>query len=434
MKRLVLLLAILLFVGMLSGPVSAQTIDITVQTYWAEDTPSGASVLERIALFEEQYPDIKVTYQYVPFGELLTTILQQTLTRTLPEVVFADNPDIRHLAASGVFMDLTDWVDEWGQWDDFYLGPQYANSLDDRIYAVQLNTNNLALYYNREVLADLGIAEPPATWDEVMAVSEIILTETDIYPIAFCADNTEAGTWQFLPFLWSAGGSLMELDRPESIAAAQFWVDLVEKGYAPRDVVNWDQGDVAINFAGGRVAMMINGPWELAFNLAETDVDYGIAMIPVPDADLSPVVAMGGESFGIASTVSAEKAEAGWKFIQFLVAPENMANHNLMNTTIPTRGAAVEKVLEEDPRLASFIAQAEFALSRPIAGGGENYPSISAITRQAFQLAIAGMMSAEQAFANAAQEVRDLYMSEAEFQEAAAGVQSVLDDVFTAME
>ncbi len=434
MKRFAILLAIVFGFGILVGPVFAQPIEITVQTYWAEDTPSGVSVLERIALFEEQNPDIRVNYQYVPFGELLTTILQQTLTRTLPEVVFADNPDIRHLAASGVFRDLTDWVDEWGQWDDFYLGPQYANSLDDRIYAVQLNTNNLALYYNKEILAELGIAQPPQTWDEVMEVSAIILAETDIYPIAFCADNTEAGTWQFLPFLWSAGGSLMELDRAESIAAAQFWVDLVEADYAPRDVVNWDQGDVAINFAGGRLAMMINGPWELAFRLADTDVDYGIAMIPVPDAELSPVVAMGGESFGIAATVSEEKAEAGWKFIQFLVEPENMANHNLMNTTIPTRAAAVEMVLERDPRLAPFIAQAEFALSRPIAGGGENYPSISAITRQAFQLAIAGMMDTEQAFMNAAREVKDLYLTTAEYEAAAASVQSVLDDVFAAMD
>lgn len=93
-------------------------------------------------------PDVEVKRVYVPFAQLLPTILQQALTGTLPEVVMADNPWVPNLIKAGVYLDITDKVKEWGweNWEDFFKGHRDLTSADGKIYAPQVTTNNLALF------------------------------------------------------------------------------------------------------------------------------------------------------------------------------------------------------------------------------------------------------------------------------------------------
>jgi multiple sugar transport system substrate-binding protein len=80
-----------------------------------------------------------------------------------------------------------------------------------------------------------------------------------VYGIAFSATNTEETTWQWEPFLWSNGGSLSDLTSKNAQVALELWVDWVKKGYASKDLVNWNQGDVLNEFISGRAATMVMG-------------------------------------------------------------------------------------------------------------------------------------------------------------------------------
>ena len=402
---------------------------ITVQTYYDPALPTGRALTKLFSEFEQANPDIDIIHIFVPFAQLIRTILQQAITGSLPDVVFADSPDVRHLATAGVFRDITPLVKEWGQWDDLFVGAQYATTVDNKIYAIQFRTNNLALWYNKDILRKAGLERPPATWQELLDACQAIKSRApEAYCIGFSAVDSEEGTWQFLPFLWSNGGSLLELDQPRAVEALQLWTTLVERGYAPRDVVNWVQNDVRVRFTMGQLAMMINGPWELP-KTRESGVRFDLAPIPVPRAGMRPVMPMGGEVFGLSSTIDPSKVNAAWSLIKFVVEPGNIARFAVEDGSLPTRRSAIPMVTERDPQLGFFAHQAQYALPRPIMGGNERYTEVSAITRRYIQASLAGLMKPEEAFRRAAAQIRQLFDSEAEYQAAVNRAREALRSV-----
>ena len=158
--------------------------------------------------------------------------------------------------------------------------PKAAVTDGSKVYGVPIGSNSLALYYNKKLLTDAGVSAPPQTWDQLTETATKT-TKSPVYGIAFSAVNTEEATWQWEPFLWSNGGSLSDLNSKNAQAALELWVDWVKKGYASKDVVNWNQGDVPNQFISGRAATMVMGPWQLA-NVKKSGIDFGIVTIPVP--------------------------------------------------------------------------------------------------------------------------------------------------------
>ncbi|NMB45395.1 MAG: sugar ABC transporter substrate-binding protein [Firmicutes bacterium] len=412
MKRITKTLALCVLMVLLISMVSFAKgkIELTVQTYWDPELGSGARLEQSFKDFMALYPNIEVKHIYLPRDQLIQRVLSQVLTDTLPDIVFADNPWVRQWAEAGVYKDITPLVEQWDDYEDFFHGTRDACTFQGRAYALQLVTNNLALFYNKDMFAELGIAEPPKTWDDIKAISaKVTANLPGVYGLAFSAWDDEECTWQFEPFIWSNKGSLLELDQPEAVAALQFWTDLVNEGYTARDCLNWRQQDVTHQLVNKKVAMMVMGPWEIRSGLKDADFEYGIVPIPVPKAGYNPVSPMGGECFGLSSSIDPSKIDAAWQLIEYLVAPEHMADFTTASATVPTRGAALEFVLDREPRLEVFAKQAEYALARTVAGGGEKYPEVSAITRSAIQRALSGMMDPQAAFTQAAGEIKELW-------------------------
>ena len=119
-----------------------------------------------------------------------------------------------------------------------------------------------------------------------------------MYGLAISATNNEEGTWQYLPWLWSAGGDIDTIDGPESVKALSFLRQLIDEGLMSSDVVNWTQQDAAMAFMSGQAAMCINGPWIRPSIMADApDLNWAVAKIPM---DQQYASILGGESFGIA--------------------------------------------------------------------------------------------------------------------------------------
>ncbi|MDK2900979.1 MAG: multiple sugar transport system substrate-binding protein [Thermotogaceae bacterium] len=426
MKGKKIFVFLMILVLMISGLAFSKTV-ITIQTYWSEEDENNTPFFEMLKKYQELHPDVEIKHYYVPFAELIKTLLTQSLTGSLPDIVFADNPDIRYLAAAGVFKDLTPLVEEWGVWDDFFPGSRAAVTYEGKIYALHQSTNNLALWYNKEFFEKAGIKEPPKTWDEVLEYCKILkdkFGKDGVYPIGFSAVNSEEGTWQFEPFLWSAGGNLLELDSKESIQALEFVTELVKEGYAPKDVMNWGQGDLTEYFRNRKLVMIVQGCWELGdvTGFQEVNMYLGqnidIAKIPVPKEGMKPVVPMGGECFGLSATIEPSKEKIAWDIIKFLNSSENMAKFCAGAGRVPTRASAVPLLLELVPELEVFAKQAETAICRPVAGGGEKYTEVSSITINAVQQALSGALSPSEAFKQAAKKIRKLFKNDKEYQKA----------------
>ena len=81
----------------------------------------------------------------------------------LPDIVIIDNPDHAAYAKMGLFADITDKVKAISGIDQFFDGPMKSATLDGKIYGLPFASNNIALFYNSDMLDKAGI-KPPQTW------------------------------------------------------------------------------------------------------------------------------------------------------------------------------------------------------------------------------------------------------------------------------
>ena len=354
--------------------------------------------------FESANPDIKLHFTYVPFGELVSRTLQMAAVRKPPGISAVDNPDVLRVAKAGILKDISADVAKLKTWADVYAGPKAAVTDGSKVYGVPIGSNSLALYYNKKMLADAGIASPPKTWSELTETATKA-TKSPVYGIAFSAVNDEQSTWQWEPFLWSNGGSLTELDSENARAALQLWVDWVKKGVASKDVVTWNQEDVPNQFIGGRAATMVMGPWQLA-NVQKSGIDFGIVTIPVPKEGQKPVVPLGGECWCVLKGDS-KVEDAAVKFIQFTQEPERLRKIcDTFNYVSSVRSIAKQQG-EANQILQPFVDQMDTARARS-QDGGASYPEISLATRTAIQKALTGQASVEDALKEAAAKIKTI--------------------------
>ena len=340
--------------------------------------------------------NITIDRQSVPRNELISKVLLAAQQQQLPDVLMIDNPDLQEVANTGALAPLTDYgVDLTG----LYKNLIDAGSLNGKVYGIAPGINGMALFYNVDMLTKANL-KPPTTWAEVKDVAGK-LTGNGVYGIAFSAVATEEGSWQFEPWFWGAGGDLKKLDSPEGVKALQFWVDLVNSGYASKSVVTWSQGDVDDQFVAGKAAMMQNGVWNLG-SLDKAGIKYDVVPIPKPDGGAAPGP-MGGEVLTIPLSNNQSTMQAAGKLVNCLLTDKNMLAWANQNAYIPARQALAEQVAKDRAAMKPFVdaAAAERSRPGPPANLGPNYSKVSQPLWNAVQAALTGAKPAQQALTDA---------------------------------
>lgn len=303
----------------------------------------------------------------VPGDQLIAKVLQMGSSRTLPDLLMLDNPNVQQVADSGALAPL----EQYGITTEG-ITPSVADlgMYDGTLYGIAPTVNTIALFYNVTMLDEAGVS-PPTTWEELRNAAEALTTE-DRYGFAFSAIASYEGTWQFMPFLWSNGGNETDLDGEGVLGASQFWSDFVTDGLTSRSVVNWGQGDVIDQFKAGNAAMVINGPWNIAGLHADTpDLDWDVVTIPVPAAGGESVAPLGGEVWTVPITGDEQKQRRAAELLKAFVAPENQLFMAGERSTIPGDGEAAEQFAAENPDLGTFVEQVSTARSRTAQLGPE---------------------------------------------------------------
>ncbi|WP_253705471.1 extracellular solute-binding protein [Brachybacterium sp. P6-10-X1] len=339
--------------------------DIRIVDYY--NTPADDVAIN--GTFEKCAEELGLTFsrEKVPGDQLIAKVLQMGSSRTLPDLLMLDNPNVQQVAASGALAPL----EQYGITTEGLTDPVADLGMyDGTLYGIAPTVNTIALFYDAAALEEAGIA-PPTTWEELHEAAAA-LTTPERYGLAFSAIASYEGTWQFLPFMWTNGGDETDLDGEGVIGASRFWSDLVREGLVSRSVVNWGQGDVIDQFKAGNVAMVVNGPWNIAGLEADTpDLDWDVVTIPVPEAGTDPVAPLGGEVWTVPVTGDEEKQKKAAALLKAFVAPENQLYMAGERSTIPGDTAAAEQFAGEHPELSTFVEQVSTARSRTAQLGPE---------------------------------------------------------------
>ena len=380
----------------------APTGDVIELSMWHYFGVNGQEIIDELTTrFNEENPGIRITPTFVSRDDLLRQYTMGAVSGDLPDIGMVDNPDHASFSVMGVFDDITDLVDAWGEKDAFFEGPMLSATWEGRVHGLPIASNCLALFYNVDLLEEAGV-DVPTTWDELEAAAAI-LTEGDRFGLAISMVNDEEGTFQFMPWFISADGSIDDLSGPGPIRAISFINDLIEQGSVSRDVINWGQGDANMQFMNGLAAMQVNGPWNIPTIEREApDLNWNVSLIP---RDVRYASVLGGENFGIC--VNSTDREAAFAFLSWFHSAETLAEWNERNGTFPPRSDALvlRDLWTEDPILSVFGEALQYAMPR---GPHPRWPEISSAISSAMHEVFTGTSSPEEAMHRAAERYAEL--------------------------
>ncbi|HBE81108.1 MAG TPA: ABC transporter substrate-binding protein [Firmicutes bacterium] len=398
MKKSVLLVmvtVILIAIFALSGAASAKT-KLVLWSYM-----EGKSQLETFdwicETFNKSQPDIEVSHVYVPFADFKKQLSIGMAAGKLPDLVVIDNPDHAAYAQMGLFADVTPYVSKWSK--QFFPGPWKSVTLNGKCYGIPFTSNCLALFYNIDMLKKAGV-NPPTTWTELRAAAKK-LSGNGVYGLGISAVKSEEGTFQFLPWLLSSGAKIDKLDSKQAIGSFAILNNLVKDGSMPKEVINWSQADVEKQFAAGKLAMMVNGPWNIpAVKSDAPDMKWSVVKIP-KDKIYSSV--LGGENLGV---VKGNNVKAACKFLEFAADPKIVKEYELRYNMFPPRqDVAADKAWTEDPIMQVFMDEMKYAMPR---GPHPKWPEISNAMSTALQEVLTGAKTPAQAAKDAQGKVAEV--------------------------
>jgi len=330
-----------------------------------------------------------------------------------PDIAAGDLIWMPKLAKSGAIAPLDDLAATAGiDLKDFYPALLNAGSYDGKTYGLPVSTNNLELFYNKELFTKAGLDpnKPPTTWDELRAYAKQCANPGEgIAGMELFTEPGEGLTWQYQVYLWQSGGDFLNADNTAAAfnsdagkQALTFWTDLlnVDKS-AP--LTTWGQ------FGQGSACMAMDGSWMVGIWSADPPFDFGTATMPIPTGG-QQATNMGGEQLVIFSKDAAKQAAAA-KFMAWLTGTETQISWDQQTGFMPVRTSVASSqtyldwINTNEPRLLPFVEQQANAHNRPAV---TNYPEISDAFSRELERALLGEATPAEALAAAEKAVNDL--------------------------
>jgi maltose-binding protein MalE len=393
-KVFALLIAMMMMMGVLS--VSAQDDALVI---WADDT--RAPILEELgAAFEAEY-GIPVVVQELDFGDIRDQLKTAGPAGEGPDIIIGAHDWLGELATNGMLaeLDVSDVADQ------FLPAALNAFVYDGVQYGLPYATENVAFVRNTELVPDA-----PETWDDVKTISEQLIADGDSQYGYIIQDSDP---YHFFPIQTAFGGYVfgvtdagydptdVGIDSEGSIAAATWLEGMVTDELMPTGV---DYDVMHSLFGSGDAAMIITGPWAIP-TIEESGVPFAVSGLPSgPGGSAKPF--LGVQGFMISAFSKNQiLAEA---FLFDYVATEETMNSLYSADPRPPAFLSVRESID-DEIMNGFIAAGTEGLAMPA------IPEMGAVWTAwggALQLIRNGELSGEEAFTDAAEQIRTLIADE----------------------
>lgn len=393
---------------------SASPDDEVTLTWWTgQDDSSQVYIDELVEQFEDEHPNVTIeaTPGSATTDDLLGQLSASFAGGTYPDISYAYGSWASELANSGRTLDLTDTIaeDEDVRWDEFSEAARATASPDGTTIGFPAVVDNLAVVYNKDLLAQAGLDEPSPdwTWDDFREYAAA-MTGDGVYGTNLSVSGGEDTTWRLWPLLWQNGGSVLDADEtatafdsPEGEAA----LETLRAMAVDDESVYLDQTDEKYGplFRENRIGMMVTGPWEI-YDTVEAGINYGVQQLPGTDGDHTTV--SGPDLWVLYDHQDANRAYWSYELVSWLTQNEQDAQFNLALGNLPLRSSAVDTPAfatfqEEYPGAEVFVANQENAtVPRPTVAG---YVGLSSAVGRSVAEVLQGAKSVPDALAEAAE-------------------------------
>lgn len=231
-------------------------------------------------------------------------------------------------------------------WDfaDFFPNILNIHRLNGQLLGIPISTEVQALFYNKAMLAEKGIA-PPTTLETLMTAAKTLNNPSgNIAGFVTRGDGVQA-LYTFAPFLFAYGGRWLDDQGKPELASAPFinalkYYSEILRTAGPPNILGMQWKTSYPLFQQERAAMFADAVNFLAYfrDPSQSKIVDKVAMAPVPAGPAgshSTVIA-----WGPAIAASSKRQQATWYAIQWLTSKQNMLAASLA-TTLPSSRKSV---------------------------------------------------------------------------------------------
>ena len=248
----------------------------------------------------------------------------------LPDVFWMHANEAERYMSNDMLLDLTDKIaaSEVVKYENYLEDLWGIYTYEDKLYAVPKDVDTIALWYNKEIFDQAGVAYPDDTWtwETFVDAATTIYEKTGIYGYCLSSDDYQEG---YASWIYSYGGSMLDydplksgFDKPETIEAMNLLDTLLKSGAMPtQEEVSENSKDVLFN--SGKVAMTTLGSWMLAEEKAmdeEFQAKIDVAVLPKASTTGERHCIYNG--LGWAAAANTDMPEAAWQCIEYLGSKE----------------------------------------------------------------------------------------------------------------
>ena len=364
------------------GTPAAETVEIT---YWHTELASNLDTLQALVRrFNSSQSEVKVKLasQGSKNEENMAKVLASLGSGNLPTIACLDEVQTQRLIDTGAFRPVQELIDR-DKYDLSDFDPKTVQyyTVDGKLWAMPISISVPLLYYNKVTFREVGLdpEKPPKDLEELKEVSRKMVKRDSHGNLMRTGISLDILPW-YLEVALAEHGELylnkkngrqgrataVEFNGPTGQALFQWWHDTVKEGLGIDVGRNPTGADNLLAIGSGQVAMTRSGSQALRSvvdvlegGLQGTKVELGIAGVPgVPGG----TGYTGTYSRGLWFPKDRPKAEqeAGWKFLKWLMEPEQQAEWFAGTGYLPVRNSsydlpAAQEIMAQYPQFRTAV-------------------------------------------------------------------------------
>ena len=245
---------------------------------------SSTNFDQLVAPFETE-TGIDVETVAIPWDSVDEKLTTSVASGQGPDVVQIGLSKLRTFADAGALLPLDDLIAKYpglapANFADGVAGD--ATAVAGQIVSVPWISDTRVLFYRKDILEAAGIANPPATWDELRATAKTLTARGEgqygYYIPQWDSPLPVVMTWDFGGDIVNADGNV-DFTSPAFASAVDLYTGLHADGSVPKNG-DFDQTQ---GFISGIAPMLVSGPYlakAIAGAAPELDGKWGITTLP----------------------------------------------------------------------------------------------------------------------------------------------------------
>lgn len=349
-------------------------------TYWSvfDNAETLKPIIEK---YHTAHPEVTINVEQKTFDSYEAQIRNAMAEGRGPDLFSVPNTWIPRMQELLVPLDAS----ETTMIRDYFDVVERDALVDNQIYGLPYSVDSLALFYNKRLLREAGIANPPRTWDDfneaVAKLTELdsrsdfrhrgaalggskatINRATDILTLFILQEGTEIFDTEKQEFLWNKEAVNLQ-GNPVGTPVLDGIQNYLRYSNPLEPVYTWNEAqDYSFDqFASEKVAMILSYAYAIPIVKEKNPkMEYGIIPTPQPRNNIRSVTIANYWLETVAK--NSKNNKAAWDFVKFATNEENDKLYSsTTNKPASRRRLAVEQLNDSD--LGAFAEQNLYATS-----------------------------------------------------------------------